>query len=116
MQTADQTQHIGVYVVHGKLDAYTYTELEAEHEKHFATNGRYFVIDLREATFIDSTGLSTLVKIYKKIQAGGGKLLIVRPRHPSAMNILSITRFDQVFFMIDSLDAALRYVKDMGNA
>ncbi|MCA9912027.1 MAG: STAS domain-containing protein [Anaerolineae bacterium] len=116
MQTTDQTQHIGVNVVHGKLDASTYTELEAEHEKHFASGGLYFVVDLREATFIDSTGLSTLVKIYKQIQAINGKLLIVRPNNPSAMNILSITRFDQVFFMIDSLDAALRYVNDIRKA
>lgn len=111
-KTWEQFQHIGVFVVNGRLDAHTYEGLTAEYERHAANDGHSFVIDLRQATFIDSTGLSTLVRIYKKTQEAGGKLLIVRPRNPSAMNILTITRFDQVFFMVESLDAALRYLNE----
>lgn len=116
VKTKNNLHHIAVYIVQGKLDAYSYKKLEVDHTRHFVNGGQCFIVDLREVTFIDSTGLSALVRMYKQVQNAGGKLLIVRPHHPSATNILSITRFDQVFFMIDSLDAALSYLNDPGTS
>lgn len=107
---SEQYQHVGVFVVTGRLNAQTHGGLLEEYDRQTTKGNQNFIVDLRLATFIDSAGLSTLVQILKRVQAANGKLLVVRPRHPSAMNILSITRFDQVFFMIDSLDAALEYL------
>lgn len=99
----EMVQNVGVIVINGRLDASNYVELMMQYEKHVIDGKKCFIVDLSQSDFIDSTGLSTLVSIYKEVKGAGGRILIVSPQHPSAMNILQITRFDQVFYMVETL-------------
>jgi stage II sporulation protein AA (anti-sigma F factor antagonist) len=68
---SDETR---VVRVTGELDLYTATELERALRLAGAADGRV-VVDLRECTFIDSTGLGILVAADRR--SGGNGLLIV---------------------------------------
>lgn len=40
---------------------------------------RYLVLDLRQLTFIDSSGIGALLGRYRRLQQEGGRMAIVRP-------------------------------------
>jgi len=115
MKTSELIQNISVFVVAGRLDAATHSELMLQYEQYAINDSSHCIVDLRETTFIDSSGLSTLVKMYKEIQGDGGRMLVVRPIHPSAINILEITRFDQIFYMVDTLDDGMRLLREVSD-
>ena len=56
----------------------------------------YFTFDFSECNFIDSTGLGTLVSIYKKCVEKGGNIQL-RLLKPEVRNMFKLTRLDKVF-------------------
>ena len=59
------------------------------------------VVDLSEVRFIDSTGLSVLVRAHRRLANHGGALVV---RSPSEMagRVLRVTGLDTVFGLVDS--------------
>lgn len=53
------------------------------------------VLDLRDAEFIDSSGLSIFVRALKRLRHGGGDLILRSPR-PNARKVFNITGLDRV--------------------
>jgi anti-anti-sigma regulatory factor len=51
------------------------------------------VIDLANVTFLDSTALGAIIRVYKRQREHGGDTLVVNPS-PSVMKIFRITRLD----------------------
>ena len=63
------------------------------------------VVDLREVTFLDSTGLGVLVAGLKRARENGGDLrLVATSSH--ILRMLAITRLDSVFSVYPDLGAA----------
>lgn len=58
-------------VVEGEVDLATVDELEKAIESVFASNSDPLVIDLRESSFMDSTGLKTLVMAHRRFDESG---------------------------------------------
>jgi len=68
-------------VIHGELDIATAPELvdllvRLRHHRHAVT------LDLAEVTFMDSTGLTTLMDAYKQAQQNGWSFSVQRPSPP----------------------------------
>ncbi|MCW2809657.1 MAG: anti-sigma-factor antagonist [Friedmanniella sp.] len=63
---------------------------------------RGLLLDLSTVTFVDSAGLAALVRLRKDGLARGVELVLVRPRHPEAVRVFALTRFDRVFAMVDA--------------
>lgn len=64
-------------VVSGELDLSTVTELKAGLE-HSTDAPRMLVVDLREVTFLDSSGLRLLLGLDERQRAAGGRLVLVQ--------------------------------------
>ena len=63
------------------------------------------VVDLREVTFLDSTGLGVLVAGLKRARENGGDLhLVATGSH--ILRMLAITRLDSVFAVFPDVSAA----------
>jgi anti-anti-sigma factor len=71
------------------------------------------VVDLTEATFIDSTMLRVLLSVSKRLRPGGGELLVVCHEH-NIRKIFEITLLDRVFTIFESRDAALAFLEAGG--
>src|SRR5262249_15794335 len=71
--TLSSTQENGrsTIVAAGEIDLSTCQALEAELSKAIAQDSDQIVVDLREVTFMDSTGLGVLIAAHKKAQANG---------------------------------------------
>ena len=83
----------------GELDLYTAPRLE-EAVREQAAGGRLIVIDLSKTTFIDSSGMGTLVRLAKVVTALGGRLKLTSPTR-------SIARLFEISGVHSFLDVSL---------
>jgi anti-anti-sigma factor len=62
----------------GELDMAGVDQLERLLATDQADGAATFVVDLRELTFIDSSGLRALIMADQRVRAAGGRLVVVR--------------------------------------
>jgi anti-anti-sigma factor len=67
-----------VIALAGELDLFSADGVESELRRVELTSVRVIVIDLRELTFIDSTGIRLVVLANRRSALGGGRLLVLR--------------------------------------
>lgn len=70
-----------------------------------------FYIDMSGVTYIDSSGLATLIEAMQRIHAYGGELALFGIRD-STMNIFRIARLDHVFRVFPDRTAADQGLKE----
>ena len=87
-----QPEHT-VLRVSGDLDLETAPRLLTGAEPHLASAD--LVIDLRPLTFIDSSGLSALIRINQRMTAADRRLTIIAPA-PHVAKAFEITGLDQI--------------------
>lgn len=99
--------HISTIAIDGRLDAVRAVDLRSEIAS--AIDGGVFriIVDLAQATFVDSAGLAALAKGMKDCRLHQGDLRVVAPQHEDAQRVFTLTRFDQVFTMGESADALI---------
>lgn len=79
--------------VRGDIDLATAGELWATIDAGLAPD--HVVIDLAETSFIDSSGLTVLVKAHRRLEEVGG-VLVLRSPNPAARKLFDITGFDRL--------------------
>jgi anti-sigma B factor antagonist len=98
-----------VVTVSGDADLYAAANVERELLRLVEDGRRSIVVDLSDATFIDSTMLRVLLNVSKRLRPGGGELLVVCSEH-NIRKIFEITLLDRVFTIFDSREAALEHL------
>lgn len=96
----------------GEHDAYSSQRLENELSVLLA-EGQRIVVDLRDATFIDSTTLSVLLgaRLQAERTGLGYALLLSERDHTQVHQILNLTGLDSAFAIFGRLDDALEAVR-----
>lgn len=95
-----------VMVVRGELDLYSAPELRARLLDAIADGAASVVLDLRETTFMDSTGLGVIVAAMKALRAQDGHLVLVNESR-SIAKTLAITGLDELLTVEDTVEAAV---------
>lgn len=67
-----------IIAVSGELDLATSPSFEAELDRASSSGVGLLVIDLRELEFMDSTGLSVIVKAHQRLHQAGRALCLIR--------------------------------------
>lgn len=62
-------------------------------------------LDLKDVTYIDSSGLGEIVKLYLESRKAGKKMVLVSPT-PAIRKILHSSKLDKVFTLADTIEAA----------
>jgi anti-sigma B factor antagonist len=96
-----------VVAINGEVDTTTVGDLHAVLDDLVLRGERNYVIDLSGVTFMDSSGLAALAKLYKRIRIGQGDVRLCGLRG-ELRRIIELTRFDRVFDIFDDRAAALR--------
>ena len=91
----------------GRVDAFTSKKLRSELAELHADGVSRIIIDLSKTEFLDSAGMAVLVSALKSARSLNGDVKLVWPEHEAAKRIISLTKFDRVFEMADSAEAAL---------
>src|SRR4051794_41670550 len=86
----------------GELDLATAPELEDKVLAAVGDGSQPVVIDLRELTFMDSTGVRTIVSAHQTAEASGCDLRVVRPPRESPVSrAIEISGIDEVLGLVD---------------
>ena len=60
----------------------------------------YLDVDLSALTFLDSSGLGTLISLHKTLRSRNGTVRLIKPA-PNVQQILELTRLHRVFEVIN---------------
>ncbi len=110
-EAVDDTTH--VIELGGEVDLYTAPEFKERMVELIESGKKRIVVDLSQATFIDSTTLGVLVGGVKRLRPAGGALALVCTDQ-NITKIFEITGLDRVFSIHASRDEALGSL-DSGN-
>ncbi len=94
-----------VIALSGELDLASSPALEEELTQVFASDSPRVIIDLRELDFMDSTGLSILVKAHQRADEVDRELALVKGT-PQVQRLLTLTGVSDRLSLIDSPEEA----------
>ncbi|MGV1003380.1 MAG: STAS domain-containing protein [Candidatus Nanopelagicales bacterium] len=104
--TTRQEDAATVVAAAGEIDVFTAPDLDSALTAAVADGSGRILVDLSEVSFLDSTGLGTLVKCLKHANAAGGWLRLVVGTE-KIRKIFDITGLDAAMPMYDTVEAAL---------
>ena len=90
----------------GRMVAGPETESVRERIKDFLPMDKHVVLHLGEVTFMDSSGLGTMVRMAGILRAAGGDLKLCQVT-PEVASVLKITNLAQLFQMYEQEEAAI---------
>jgi anti-anti-sigma factor len=100
LREGDRAVLIGVS---GELDLASSPALEQELDRHMSSGTELVIVDLRELEFMDSTGLSVLVRAHQRAIDAGQRFAVVRGPQ-QVQRLLSLTGVADRLTLVDSPD------------
>jgi anti-sigma B factor antagonist len=85
-----------------EVDLYTAPELERALAGPLAEGTTQLVVDLSEATFVDSTALHVLLRAARRLDWEAGEVIVVVP-DPNVRKVFEITGVGRFFSVVSSL-------------
>ncbi len=92
-------------VLRGDVDAAVTAELRQQLDDQLADGRQNFVVDLSDVAFMDSSGLATLVQLFKRVRIGHGDVRLCGLQ-PNVRRLFELIRLDRVFAMFPDRAAA----------
>ena len=105
VETFDGDGPVVTIAVHGQADLHTAPDLRDAMTKAIDGGANGVVVDLSDATFVDSMTLGVLLGAVKRLRPRGGKVAVVCVS-PHIRRIFEITLLDRVFALHETLEAA----------
>lgn len=91
----------------GEIDLHNSPQLRKTLQEVIKQDTANLLIDLEAVSYMDSSGLATLVEVFQHIQKLGKKLALFSLQD-TVKNIFSITRLDEIFPIYPSRKEALK--------
>ena len=102
------TDSVALVSLRGEFDIETVPQIDSSLRRALGPffHARHLVIDLHEATLVDSTFISYVVRLVGNVRAEGSDVVLARPRG-HVRRVLRTVGVQNVVPVYDSLDAAL---------
>lgn len=104
----DQKEEIGIVKLSGELDSSNSKELRKSFDDFFLRSS-IFILDFSELKFMDSTGLGTVIRIFKLAEQKNGYLCIANPKDKAA-RVLKMTQAQKVINIFDTIEEAINNI------
>ena len=104
--TAQDGRTITILRPEGRLDITTAWQFRLKLQDCMKNFGPHIIVNLEQVTFIDSSGLTSLVAGMRDADKTNGSFRICSV-HPEAKLVFEVTMMDSVFEMFESEDEAL---------
>jgi anti-sigma B factor antagonist len=98
---------VAIFQVNGEINITTSPDLRKLFEKE---QKKKIVIDFEKVTYIDSSGLATLVEVLKKTKTQGGTLGLAA-MSDKVKSLFEITKLDKLFSIFSNQSDAVNGVK-----
>jgi anti-sigma B factor antagonist len=96
-----------VLTVAGSVDIYSSPELRGELKAGLDRQAPRIVVDMGGVTFVDSSGLATLIEALQKVNGYEGKLLLCN-LSSTVLGVFQLANLDHIFQIKESRDSALQ--------
>ena len=106
----EEREGVAIVSPRGDLDAENVASFQTEIDKLLGDGVHYYVIDLGDVSFLDSSGLAAIVRLYKRVRIGEGDVRLARVP-PSVMTVLELTRLSKVFDIFATAAEATASIK-----
>lgn len=104
---------VAVLDLEGEVDLYHSPAVRAEIGKLIARQNPSLVINFQKVSYIDSSGLATVIDAFQKMRTFNGKLVLSGLNKP-VRSVFEVARLDQYFNIFEDEAAALAAFR--GNA
>ena len=104
---SSQLEGVSIFQVGGEINISTSPDLKKVFEKQ-AT--KKIIVDLEKVSYIDSSGLATLVEMLKKMRSQGGSLGLAG-LSDKVKSLFEITKLDKLFSISPNQQEALAKLK-----
>ena len=91
----------------GEININTSPELRKAFDKIIKNNEKKILVDFRAVSYIDSSGLATLVEMFQRLKKIGGHMRFSN-MDQKIKNIFEITKLHKLFEIFDNNDLALK--------
>jgi len=102
----DNKYGITVCHVEGEIDINSSPDIKKAFDKLIAGKTPKIVINLSKVTYVDSSGLATLVEILKNMRSYGGKMRLAN-MSTKIKSLFEITKLEKLFEIMASEEEAL---------
>ena len=93
--------------IQGEIDLYASPQLR-EHFTELAKGKQHkIIINLKNVTYIDSSGLATFIEAFQKLSAEDGKLVLCNLTE-TVKGVFEIARLEDVLTIVDTEEDALK--------
>lgn len=106
LMTSYSIADMTVVAPQGRCDRRTAPELAEWLESASHSGANRIIVDLAGVTFMDSTGLATLIRFMKQCRAAGGDLCLANLQQPVRI-IFELTRLDSAFVICPTVEMAV---------
>lgn len=96
-----------IIAVEGEIDITSSPDLHKTFEKLVKQNVTKFIVDLKLTSYMDSSGLATLVFLFQTLKDKQGKVVLANIPSDKVRAIFEITRLDKLFEIYNSREEAL---------
>jgi anti-sigma B factor antagonist len=103
------SRHVGeisILDLEGEIDLYKSPEVRAEIAKLIARKAKLIAINFQKVSYIDSSGLATMIDAFQKVKAYGGKLGLIALAKP-VRSVFEVSRLDKFFVIFDEEASAV---------
>ncbi len=106
---SDEENSVAVIRVEGEIDMFTSPNLRDKLLPYFEKNVNGIIVDLSGVSFMDSSGIATLVEGLQWSKKNNKKFVLTG-LGKTVYNALSLTKLENVFSIKDDLDTALKEI------
>lgn len=103
----EKVNDVTVVVLEGEINVTNSNELRNQFIKIAQGGCNKVVGDFKDVTFIDSSGLATLIEMFQRLKAAGGKLRLCNV-NKKICGIFEITKVHKLINILDSREEALK--------
>lgn len=97
---------VSILDLEGEIDLYKSPDLRSELSKLIAKQNKAVAINFQKVSYIDSSGLATIIDAFQKMRAYSGKLVVYGMTKP-VRSVFEVARLDKFFSIFDEEASAL---------
>ncbi len=97
---------ITTYEIKGDIDINSSPDIREAFEKGVKNKAMKILVNLNSVSYVDSSGLATLVEMLKKTRVYGGKLRISNLA-PKVKSLFEITKLEKLFEIFETEEEAI---------
>jgi len=96
-----------VFYMSGEIDINTAPQVKKTFDRVIANKSEKVILNFKDVTYIDSSGLATLVEILKGLRSYGGKLKLSN-LSTKVKNLFEITKLEKLFDIVPEEEEAVK--------